>query len=82
MTPRIKKSGGRKSNIRSLSFDDIKAVVAFIMNFAEQHALHLPGRVPGFKRSDIRLLPSNETKASIWRKYQTAMDTLGKLLFK
>jgi len=51
--------------------------VSFVTNFAEQHALLLPGRVPGFKRSDIRLLPSHETKASIWRKYETAMATLG-----
>jgi hypothetical protein len=75
--PRRKKSGGRQSNTRCLSYDDIKAVVSFISNFAEQHALVLPGRVPGFKRTDIRLLPSMETKASIWRKYKLAMEFLG-----
>jgi len=71
---RRKQAGGRKSNSRSLSFEDVKAVVAFITNFAEEHALVLPGRVPGFKRSDIRLLPSSETKASVWRLYKAAMD--------
>jgi len=74
---RRKKSGGRKSNIRCLSFDDVKAVVTFISNCAEQHALLLPGRVPAYKRSDIRLLPSAETKASVWRKYKTAMEMQG-----
>ena len=67
LTPRVKKSGRRKYNPRCLSFEDIKGVVSFITNFAEQHTLLLPGRVPGFKRSDIRLLPSHETNASIWR---------------
>ena len=51
--------------------------VTFITNYAEQHALVLPGRVPGFKRSDIRLLPSSETKASVWRLYKAAMDATG-----
>jgi len=74
---RRKKSGGRKSNVRCLSFDDVKAVVTFISNYAEQHALLLPGRVPAYKRSDIRLLPSAETKASVWRKYKIAMEMQG-----
>ena len=77
LVQRRKQAGGRKSNKRSLSFEDIKAVVTFITNFAEQHALVLPGRVPGFKRSDIRLLPSSETKASVWRLYKSAMDAAG-----
>ena len=56
LVPRRKNSGGRKCNTKSLSYDDIKAVVDFIVNFAEQQVLLLPGRVPGFKRSDIKLL--------------------------
>ena len=74
---RQRKSGGRRSTPRNLSFYDITAVVSFITNFAEQHALVLPGRVPGFKRADVRLLPSNETKASVWRRYKSAMEVIG-----
>ena len=77
---RQRKSGGRRVNTRSLTYDDIKAVVTFITNFAEEHALVLPGRVPGFKRSDIRLLPSSETKASVWRKYKSSVELLGNSL--
>ncbi|KAK6190399.1 hypothetical protein SNE40_002279 [Patella caerulea] len=63
------KAGGRHLNTRALSFEDIQRIVTFLINFAEQHALVLLGRVPGFKRDDVKLLPSSETKASIWRKY-------------
>ena len=42
--PRKLKSGGRSNNKKALSFDDTKTVVTFIVNFAEEHALLLPGR--------------------------------------
>jgi len=72
LTPRKKRSGGRKSNPKALTATDTELVVNFINSFAEAHALVLPGRIPGFKRSDIRLVPSSETKASIFRHYQNA----------
>ena len=43
-----------------------------MLNYAEQHALLLPGRVPGYSRSDIKLLPSSVSKRVIWKVYQTA----------
>jgi len=51
----------------ALKLEDIQMVVQFILNFADQQSLILPGRVPGFKRNDVRILPSCKTKASIWR---------------
>ena len=45
----------------------VKQVVKFILNVAEEQALLLPGRVPGFKRTDIRLLPSAHTKHGLWK---------------
>lgn len=80
LAERRRKSGGRRANTTSLSYDDLKAVVTFISNFAEEHALVLPGRVPGFKRADIKLLPSSETKASVWRKYKSSVELLGTVL--
>jgi len=50
--------------------DDIKRVVQFITNYAEDHALVLPGRVPGFKRHDIRLLPSSHGKGKVYANYR------------
>ena len=38
----------------------------------------IPGRVSGVKCQDprVRLLPSSETKSSVWRKYQTYMGDM------
>ena len=68
--PRKKKSGGRRKT--ALSFAEITRVTRFIINFAEQHSIILPGRIPGFKRDDVKVLPSCETKASVWRYYKAA----------
>ena len=32
----------------------------------------LPGQVPGYKRSDIQLLPSSTTKHKVWELHQQA----------
>ncbi|XP_033646411.1 uncharacterized protein LOC117305643 [Asterias rubens] len=79
LTPRRKKSGGRVECKRVLSYEDTKRVFQFIDNFAEANALLLPGRVAGFKRADLRLLPSTNSKASIWRDYyKPSMKKLGR----
>ena len=49
-------------------------VVRFLINYAKQHALLLPGRIPGYSRSDIKLLPSSVSKRTVWRTYQQASD--------
>ena len=46
----------------SLKFEEVRNVFLFINGYAEQHAILLPGRVPGFKRDDLQLLPSSTTK--------------------
>ena len=56
----------------ALSAESIGRVVKFIMNVAEEQALLLPGRVPGFKRMDVKLLPSSLTKHKLWKIYQDA----------
>ena len=40
------------------------------VNIIEANAMILPGRVPGYKRSDIQLLPSSTTKHKVWELYQ------------
>ena len=32
----------------------------------------LPGQVPGYKSSDVQLLPSSTTKHQVWELYQQA----------
>ena len=46
----------------ALKFDEIKNLVTFIGNYAEKHAILLPGRIPGYKKDNIQLLPSSTTK--------------------
>ena len=41
------------------------------------HGLLLPGRVPGYSRSDIKLLPSSVSKRGIWRVYSEGMSEAG-----
>ena len=45
-----------------LKLEEVKNLVTFISNYAEKHAILLPGRIPGYKRDDIQLLPSSTTK--------------------
>jgi hypothetical protein len=62
----------KRSPSHALSLSSTEYVVRFVLNYAEQHALLLPGRVPGYSRSDIKLLPSSVSKRGIWKVYQTA----------
>jgi len=55
--------GNAKRLPRSVSSaETLEQVVKFIKNTAEEQALLLPGRVPGLKKIDLKLLPSNLTK--------------------
>ena len=46
----------------ALTYTQITNLVKFIQNYAEQNAILLPGRVPGFKRDDLKLLPCSDNK--------------------
>ena len=56
----------------ALSLPTVKSVVTFIVNYSEQHSLALPGRIPGYSRTDIQLLPSSTSKKSIWELFQSS----------
>ncbi|XP_070174272.1 uncharacterized protein [Littorina saxatilis] len=75
--PRQSKRGGRKNNTKSLTHDDTNRVFRFIQNYAEDHAVSLPGRVPGFNRDDILLLPSSTTKGRVHELFQAACQEQG-----
>ena len=77
MSPKIKMSGGRKSNTKSFTFEDIKNSKQFIVQYAIVHALLLPGRTPGFKRDGVSLLPSSETKVKVHNAYIEACKEKG-----
>lgn len=56
----------------SLSYESTEYVVRFLISYAEQNALLLPGQIPGYSRSDIKLLPVS--KRGIWKVYHTAAE--------
>ena len=61
ISPREHGNTGKQPK-HSLSFNRILGILQFIQNYAEQHAVLLPGRIPGFKRDDVKVLPSSDTK--------------------
>lgn len=56
--------------------EDVKNVIQFIMQYAEANAILLPGRVPGYKRDDIQILPSSTTKRAVWMLHLDTAATL------
>ena len=56
----------------ALTLQDVQQVIGFITNFAEDHAIMLPGRIPGYKRYDLQLLPCSTTRSYVWKAYTTA----------
>ena len=52
----------------ALTLADKETAVAFIKNFAEVHAIPLPGRMPKFYDYNIMLLPTDVSKASVHKK--------------
>ena len=49
----------------TIRFTDAQRVVQFVQTYAEAHAILLPGRIPGYKRFDLQLLPSSTMKHSL-----------------
>lgn len=68
VTPRVHKSAHRQP-VNAFTVDETHEAVLFIRNFAEIHAMPLPGRMPRMKDFSVMMLPSNLTKAEIWNKY-------------
>ena len=58
------------------SLQTLISELEFISNYAEDHAIMLPGRIPGYKQTDIQLLPSNTTKMIVWCAYVEAAGDL------
>lgn len=49
-------------------------MVTFIKNMATEQGIALPGRVPHYKDLKVQLLPSCETKASVWPRFQKTSE--------
>jgi len=60
------------------SADTVENVAKLILNAAKEQAILLARCIPGFKRIDIKLLPSNLTKHGLWRTYMDICVNTGK----
>ena len=69
LQPRAHGNVSSQTPHNALSFSSMQFFVCVTLNYAEQHTLLLPGRVPEYCRSDLQLLPSSVSKRAIWRTY-------------
>ena len=49
----------------------------FLANYVKENAIVLPGRIPGFKSNEVKVLPSSKTKMSVWRAYTSTCEASG-----
>ena len=58
----------------TLSLADTQRIAQFLTSYAEANAILLPGRIPGYKSTDIQLLPSCTTKRQVWLQYCSSLS--------
>lgn len=73
LSPRQHKNKGR---VASNATDErtIKEIKQFIENYAAIHAMPLPGRLPSYRDYRVMLLPSDITKAFVYRQFKAACE--------
>ena len=54
--------GNPRSSHNALTYTQIDYIIKFIQNYAKQHAVLLPCRIPGQKSDNLKLLPSTDKK--------------------
>ena len=75
LVPRVRGHTGRIPP-NSLVREDVERIISFVTQYYETNAILLPGRVPGYKRDDIQILPSTTTKRAVWRMYKETCTSL------
>jgi len=63
-----------KSPVNVISPEREKNIVTYIQNYADENAIPLPGRMPRMCDYTVMMLPSDTTKAEIWKKYVGSCD--------
>ena len=59
---------GRMPN-NTLPYSAIADIQEFVTNYVKENGILLPGRTPGYKDDDIKLLSACESKMNVWRCY-------------
>ena len=62
----------------ALPLDVAEDIKNFLSNYADENAVLLPGRIPGFKNKDIQLLSSSDTKMNVWKSFKRACEESNK----
>ena len=75
LVPRIHGHSGRIAP-NALVLEHVQSIVTFVMQYAETNGILLPGRILGYKRDDIQLLPSSTTKRAVWLLFQESTTSL------
>ena len=69
LVPRIHGNTG-KPTANAFHPNEVLHATNFVISYAEANGVVLPGRIPGYKRSDLQLLPSSMTKRRVWLLYR------------
>ncbi|MEQ2158956.1 hypothetical protein GOODEAATRI_017463 [Goodea atripinnis] len=75
--PRLRKKSQQPHDPHFISSEQLHTVLEFINNYAEDHAIMLPGRHPGHRDWHVKLLPTHVSRASVWRLYLKCAKELG-----
>lgn len=75
VTPRTHGNKGKRPK-HAMKYDEITRVVDFIKCYADTHAVPLPGRLPKHQDYRVMKLPSDVSKATVYRDYVTASEAL------
>ena len=75
LVPRIHGHTGSTAP-KALVLEDVRGIITFILQYVESNGILLPGRIPGYKRDDIKLLPSSTTKRAVWVLFQESCTSL------
>ena len=71
---RVHKNTKKRPHNRTES-GDIERIKGFIEQFADNHAMPLPGRLPTHKDYRVMLLPSDMSKSAVYRFYVRAYES-------
>ena len=63
----------KRSPRHALSYDNVQRIVQFIVNYADTHAITLPGRSPRHWKADAALLPTSTTKRVVYAEYKKVL---------
>ena len=74
----VPRTHGNKGKMpkHAMKFNEITRVVDFIKCYADIHAVPLPGRLPKHQDYRVMKLPSDVSKATVYRDYVTASEAL------